>query len=283
MRLAEALTAYVAQRKQEGLSPYTLKAYGLQIGLLIRDLGDPEASDVTTEMLRGHLAPHVDRLKPASMAHKVRAIRGFFKWMHEDAEIIPRNPALKIREPKLGQRIPKALDVDELELMRDACRSAFERALVETFYSTGCRVGELHLVNRASIDWDHRTIRVHGKGNKERDVYLGSKAVLRLRQYLKERDDQNPALFATERNPHRRMSIHQLQYVMKRIAKRTGLGDRVSPHVLRNTMATQMHNRGASIDVLQSLLGHDDPKTTRIYAAMSGKRRHEAFERYFPD
>ncbi len=149
--------------------------------------------------------------------------------------------------------------------------------------STGCRVGELHLVNRASIDWDHRTIRVHGKGNKERDVYLGSKAVLRLRQYLKERDDQNPALFATERNPHRRMSIHQLQYVMKRIAKRTGLGDRVSPHVLRHTMATQMHNRGASIDVLQSLLGHDDPKTTRIYAAMSGKRRHEAFERYFPD
>ena len=283
MRLTEALAAYLAQRKQEGLSPYTLKAYGLQLRLLIRDLGDPEAADVTTEALRRHLAPHVDKLKPASMAHKVRAIRVFFKWAHEDAEIITRNPALKIKEPKLGQRIPKALDVDELELMRDACCSAFERALVEFLYSTGCRVGELHQVDRAGIDWDHRTIRVHGKGNKERDVYLGSKAVLRLRQYLQERDDKDPALFVCERNPHRRMSIHQLQYVVKRIAKRTGLGEKVSPHVMRHTMATQLHNRGASIDVLQSLLGHDDPKTTRIYAAMTGKRRREAFERYFPD
>lgn len=101
----------------------------------------------------------------------------FFKWLHEE-ETLLRNPAVKLKEPRLPHRIPKALSIEEVELLRDACESLLEHALIEFFFATGCRVGEIHGLNQDKLDWTRRSAVVLGKGNKEREVYFGAKAAL---------------------------------------------------------------------------------------------------------
>lgn len=283
MTITEALEAYLRRREQEGYSSHTLAAYRLQIGLLVRDVGDLDVREVTTDTLRGHLDKCIHRMKPTSVAHKVRAIRVFFKWLYEE-ELIAKNPGFKIKEPMLGKRIPKAMTMDEVELIRDACKDPFERALIELCFATGARVGEINRMNRDDINFDNRSIRVLGKGRgggDEREVYFGAKAALRLRAYLADRKDLDPALLVTERNPHGRLSIHEIQYVMRRIVKRSGVTRHVTPHTWRHTLATFLLDQGAPIDVVQEILGHEKSESTRIYASRSGRKRAEEYRRYF--
>jgi len=176
--------------------------------------------------------------------------------------------------------VPKALTLDELEWLRDACVTTRDHALVEFFFATGCRVGEVYRLNRHDLDGYRQAVIVLGKGNKEREVYLGSKARIWIQRYLTERQDTDPALFVTERAPHR-LSIHGIQHAFKRIAGRCGLAQKVHPHVLRHTLATTLLNQGAPLVAVQSILGHEKPETTQLYAVLSGEARHQAYQRYF--
>ncbi len=279
MRLSEAADAYMGVRQTEGFSPHTLAAYALQVRLLIRDVGDRELSEVTLPMLREHLAKHT-HLKSTSLAHKVRCLRSLFGWWTAE-EYIARNPTLKLREPKLPDRVPKALNVEELEELRDACRTVQEHALVEVFFASGARVSEICGLNRNAIDWHRRSLLVLGKGQKERECYLGAKAAIWLRRYLAGRKDADVALFVTTRKPHR-LIPHQCQYIFRRVARRADdLAGRVTPHIMRHTLATTLINQGAPLVAVQSLLGHSKPETTLLYARLSGNARRQAFERYF--
>ncbi len=278
MRLSDASNRYLTLRAQEGYSPYTVKAYRVQHRLLIKDIGDVEIDTVTLEQLREHLQQHM-HLKASSLGHKVRAIKSLFKWLVEE-DLLVRNPTMKLKEPKLGKRVPKALTIDELEMLRDSCTSVLEHALVEFFFATGCRVGEIHKLDRSAIDWQRGCVNVIGKGNKEREVYFGSKARIWLQRYLNHRGDKDAALFVTERNPHR-MSIHQIEYIFNRIANRCELQAKVSPHKMRHTLATVLLNQGAPLVAVQSILGHEKPETTQLYASLSGTVRQQAYQRYF--
>ena len=278
MRLSEASTRFVVARGQEGYSPHTLAAYRLQHELLIRDVGDLELSSVTLQALRDHLARQ-EHLKASSRGHKVRAIKSLFRWCEDESLILP-NPARKLKEPKLGQRVPKALNMDELEWLRDSCETAFEHALIEFFFATGCRVGEAVRINHTNVDWQRGCVVVVGKGNKEREVYFGSKARIWLGRYMRGRRDTDSALFVTQRSPHR-MTIHGIQGVFKRVARRCGLEGKVHPHTMRHTLATSLLNQGAPLAAVQSILGHEKPETTQLYAVLSGESRHHIYQRYF--
>jgi integrase/recombinase XerD len=265
-------------KAQEGFSPYTLRAYGVHFKAFRLDLEDCPIEDVTLQRLRDHASSYL-HLKPTSQASKVRALKSLFKWLHEE-EYLVRNPALKFKEPKMPQRVPKALTVDEIEDLRDACTSLLEHALIEFFFATGARVGEAHRLNRNALDWTRKAATVLGKGNKEREVYFGSRAAIWMRRYLDSRHDHDVALFVTDRNPHR-VSIHHIQRIFKRVATRRGLEDRVTPHVLRHTLATVLLNQGAPLAAVQSILGHQKPETTQLYAHLSGSVRQQAYQRYF--
>ncbi len=119
-------------------------------------------------------------------------------------------------------------------------------------------------------------------GTPSRFVFNGSgaKARIWLQRYLNQRTDDDRALFVTEREPHR-LSIHEIQYIFKRIAKRRGIEDRVSPHKMRHTLATVLNNQGAPLVTVQSILGHEKPKTTQLYASLSGSSRQQSYQRYF--
>ena len=151
MRLSEASETFLSVRAQEGFSRYTINAYRLQHELLVRDIGDLDIEDVTLQILRDHLNHH-GHLKPTSVGHKIQAIKSLFNWLVEE-ELLLRNPTLKLNEPKRGQRVPKALTIEELEFPRDSCRNALEHALIEFFFASGCRVAEIQRLNRNDIDW----------------------------------------------------------------------------------------------------------------------------------
>lgn len=280
MRLSEVFANYESDKMLEGYSPHTLKAYTVQARLLIRGIGDIDIEEVTVFTLKNYLSQDAKRLKPSSIGHRVRFIKSFFRWSLDEG-LINHNPASKLKEPKVGSRVPKALTELNIELLRESCKTAYERALFELFFTTGCRIAEIHKINRRDIDWETRSIIVRGKGDKEREVYFSIKADIWLKRYLNGRSDSDPALFIGERRPICRVSVWQIRHVVKRIAKRSGIDDNVYPHKLRHSYATHLLNNGAPLEIIQSLLGHSKLETTRLYAQLSGERRRELYRKYF--
>jgi integrase/recombinase XerD len=279
MLLSEAWSSYESDKRLEGYSPHTLKAYKIQSNLLIRHIGDIEIEIVTLEQLKSHLAKDAVRLKPSSIGHRVRFMKSIFRWAIDEG-FVTKNPSTKLKEPKQGNRIPKFLNEEDIELLREACESPLEHSIVEILYTTGCRVGEVVTLNRNSINWESRSIIVRGKGDKEREVYFNIKCGIWIKKYLKARRDSDTALFVTERKPHR-LTIAHLRYILKRIARRAGIEVSVYPHRLRHSYATHLLNNGAPIEAIQTLMGHVKSDTTRIYAHLSGERRREAYTKYF--
>lgn len=171
--LATAIHSYLEAKRLDGYSPRTLYAYRRQLHHLAERLESKTLVDqVRLEHLRAYLTGFT-HLKTSSLANRVRVVKVFFKWLHEE-EILLRNPAVKPKEPRLPHRIPKALSIEEVELLRDACASLLEHALIEFFFATGCRVGEIHGLNQDKLNWTRRSAVVLGKGNKEREVYFGA-------------------------------------------------------------------------------------------------------------
>ena len=134
-------------------------------------MGNIKISTITTLQLKKYLAESTNNLKPSSLSLHIRFIRSLFRWSHEEA-IIDLNPASKIKEPKVGKRIPKFLTEREIEYLRDACFTQIEKALFEFMFSTGCRIGEIGSLDRNSINWGNQSAIVRGKGDKEREVYF---------------------------------------------------------------------------------------------------------------
>ena len=233
--LTAALRSYLEAKRLDGYGPRTLYSYRRQLQHLAVRLGsDTLVDQIQLEHLRTYLSSFT-HLKTSSLANRVRVVKVFFKWLHEE-ETLLRNPAVKLKEPRLPHRIPKALSIEEVELLRDACKSPLEHALIEFFFATGCRGGEVHGFNHDKLDWTRRSTVVLGKGNKEREVYFGAKAALWLRRCLSNREDLSSALFVTDRRrlqkdgnlSLQRMSISQMQRIFKRIAARCGLATRVT-------------------------------------------------------
>ncbi|PAE38944.1 tyrosine-type recombinase/integrase, partial [Bacillus sp. 7884-1] len=155
MLLAKAWELYESDKRIEGFSPQTLKAYRLQSKLLIQHFNDVEIGSLTTDQLKRYLAKSSEHLKPSSLAHRIRFIKSIFRWSHEEGHI-PKNPAAKIKEPKQGKRIPKFLTDREIEHLREACFTPLEKALFEFMFSTGCRIGEIVSLDKNLINWSNR-------------------------------------------------------------------------------------------------------------------------------
>lgn len=280
MLLSELWGKYVADKRIEGYSSLTLEVYGYQCQLLQGYMKNKQVKDITAEDLKQYLIQEGQHLKPSSLGHRVRFIKSLFKWAYEEGFIL-KNPTAKLKEPKLGKRIPKFLSDYEIEYFREACHTTMEKALFEFFYSSGCRIGEVANLNRTDINFYGNSVIVRGKGDKEREVYFSTRCAIWLKRYLDEREDDDPCLFATERRPIRRRSIDSLRYVIKRISKRSGINKTIHPHQLRHSYATHLINNGAPLEVIQSLLGHEKSETTRIYAELSGKLRSDLYNKYF--
>lgn len=275
--LTEKIILFLSSKKLEGLSESTLEGYERDLNIFANHV-KKKVSDVNAADIRVYLAIFKEN-KMSTIGKKLSILKSFFSWLAGE-EIIQRDPTTRIKAPKTERLMPKALKIEELEMLREACITDRQRAFLEVLYASGTRLSEAHNLNIDDVNQQSMSSKVMGKGNKERAVYLSFRAMYHLNKYLKSRDDRSEALFVTERKPYRRLSKRGIQREIKGIAERVGLAHKVSPHVLRHTFATLTLNNGAEIAAVQELLGHSSPETTIRYARITEERKRDQHRRY---
>jgi len=275
--LHDNIKLFLSNKKLEGLSSITLKGYELDLNIFANRIRK-RTEDITASDLRIYLA-EFEHLKMSTVSKKLSVLKSFFSWLTGE-EILQRDPSARLKQPKKEKRAPKALSIEELEMLRESCETIRQRALLEVMYATGCRLDEVSSLNKSDINLQTMSCRVIGKGNKEREVYFSFKAMYHLRKYLMGRTDEEEALFTTLRKPYRRVGHRAIQREIKRISLAAGIEKNVTPHTLRHTFATLTLNNGADIVAVQHLLGHSSPATTQTYAVLSDARKREQHKKY---
>lgn len=262
---------------EKNASKYTIRNYRTDLRRFLEFLADEEVSDlsrVTRTVARRYLARLTSSgYVRASIARKVTVVRAFYKYLTREGWL-DSNPLINLAIPKAERRLPIFLSVDESVRLLEAPDLATifgvrDRAILELLYSGGCRVSEIVGLDVRSIDAPGKQLRVWGKGSKERIVLIGEPALQAVAHYLGNARaslagaHDTAALFLNRRGG--RLSARWIQIMLDRYRKKSGLGKRVTPHVLRHTFATHMLDGGADLRVVQSLLGHASLTTTQIY------------------
>jgi integrase/recombinase XerD len=271
---------------ERGLSENTLKSYRYDLVLLAQHLAKNNSSLATAsrEDLLNFLATQVQAGRsPRSLSRYLSGFRQFYQWLLREGRI-RKDPSALIDSPKLGRGLPKALNEKQVEALLEApdVESPLglrDRTMLELMYATGLRVSELISLEAVNLGINQGVVRVMGKGGKERLVPLGEEALSWLQRYLEEsrpdllRGGDCPLVFVTSRKSG--MTLQAFWYAIKKHAAAAGIGQKVSPHMLRHSFATHLLNHGADLRVVQLLLGHSDLSTTQIYThiAREGLKR----------
>lgn len=272
------LRMYLASKKLDGLSDLTLDRYREQLTRFVHAIPKPP-SEIQTMEIRAYLAAYqASGVMMSSVSTMQSCLKSYFSWL-EAEDIIAKSPMRKLKAIKVPKRTPKFMTAKQMELLRLACRDNRDRAILETYYSTGCRVSELQKANRAAINMADGSLSVIGKGNKERVVYINERAMVHLKKFLDEAPCDDGSLFPRERARYARMSVRAIQNVFARLGQVAGIERRVHPHLMRHTIATTLLRNGTDIAKIQRLLGHSNPATTQVYAITDDAAVHDAHKR----
>ena len=244
-----------------------------------------------TDYLRSFLAYLAEsNYSPATMARKIATLRSFCRWLERNG-VIDSNPMTLIRTPRQKKRLPKAINVEQVEQLLSAPNDktllgARDRAILETLYSTGIRVSELVGINFGDIDETGQAIIIRGKGRKERIVPLGSHAMAAIEHYLQMMNTHNVTnetgepVFINKHNT--RLSTRSVRRNVSKYLEKVGLDPVISPHTLRHSFATHLLDNGADLRSVQELLGHQSLSTTQIYTHLTTKRMKESYDSAHP-
>ena len=290
--LIEQFLHYLAVERS--YSEHTLRAYSKDLRLFEeflrgRGLSAPQAGP---RDVRGFLATlRVRGLSRASVARRLAAVRSLYRFLVRQG-VIESNPMVTLRTPRRERRLPLFMTVDEVERLLKApdtstWMGARDRAVLETLYGAGLRVGELVALSDDDMDLRAEILRVRGKGKKERLAPMGTCAADALRHYL---DVRNTRLFtrrqynATFLNARegRRLTARSARRIMQRYLNQAGLDGRLSPHALRHSFATHMLNNGADLRAVQELLGHEHLSSTQIYTHLMPEDLKAVYQRAHP-
>ncbi|MFK7960788.1 MAG: tyrosine recombinase XerC [Phycisphaerales bacterium] len=248
-----------------------------------------------TTIIRGFLTRLDEHdYSAATLARKIATLRSFYRWLEKSSHI-DGNPMLLIRTPRQNKRLPKAIDVDQVERLLSApdageLLGARDRAILETLYSTGIRVSELVGINRADIDVDEQAMIVRGKGRRERLVPLGTHALKAIAHYREmlladprgktDLPEADAPLFINKHGG--RLSTRSVRRKVSKYLQIAGLDPDISPHTLRHSFATHLLDNGADLRSVQELLGHQSLSTTQVYTHLSTSRMRQAYDDAHP-
>lgn len=273
------LKMFIAAKKIEGCSDRTVTYYKSTVEHLLKCIDTP-IRKITTDEIRSYLAQYQEKggCSKTTIDNIRRNISSFFSWLEEEDYIL-KSPMKRIHKIKTVQPVKETISDELIERLRDACLCKRDFAIVDLLYSTGIRVGELVRLNIDDISFEERECVVFGKGDKERRVYFDAKAKLHLQDYLKERDDDNPALFVTLDAPHQRLKISGVEIRIRSLGRSIN-AEKIHPHKFRRTMATRAIDKGMPIEQVQKILGHSQIDTTMQYAMVNQSNVKNAHRKY---
>ena len=272
-------------------SEHTVKAYRGDLenfrDFLLKE--EKKIEDTNAATINAYVSTLYGKNSPASVERKVSAIRSFFSYLVRKG-LVAQNPAKLVRTPRKKKHLPVFLSVDEvfnLVDVKDQEKSPLcvrDRAILELLYSSGLRVSELAGATLADLSMGEAVIRVRGKGNKERIVPVGSKALSALGEYLDVREELKPAsdrIFLNSRGGG--ITTRSLARIIKKYGLVSGISKNVSPHVLRHSFATHLLAGGADLRAIQEMLGHASLSTTQRYTHLSVERIMEVYDKTHPN
>jgi len=293
-------------------SDYTLKSYGADLAQFSLFLGGEIGSQSPEPRLNVTFPESIDEklmnvapltvreflnylygqnYTKSTTARKLATLRSFYKFLIKRGQV-QTSPLASIRTPKQEKRLPKCLDLEQVQKLLDApgdgdVLSARDKAMLEVLYSTGIRVSELVALEAADLDLTEGILRVTGKGRKDRLTPIGSQAIKALQRYfeLKNIDPrmQNPATAKVFLNKHgQSLSTRSVRRKLDKYLVQAGLDPGISPHTLRHSFATHLLNNGADLRSVQELLGHQSLSTTQIYTHLTTSRVKEAYDNAHP-
>lgn len=273
------IDAFVSAKRIEGCSEKTLKYYRTTIETMVTSI-DKGIRHIQTEDLRSYLTDYQSKNQSSRVTidNIRRILSSFFSWL-EDEDYILKSPVRRIHKVKTATNIKETYTDEDLEKMRDGCTELRDLAMIDMLASTGMRIGEMVLLNKADINFNERECVVFGKGDKERIVYFDARTKIHLQNYIDSRTDDNPALFVTLRSPHERIKIGGIESRLREMGKKLAI-QKVHPHKFRRTLATMAIDKGMPIEQLQQLLGHKRIDTTLQYAMVKQSNVKLAHKKY---
>ena len=260
------------------MSLNTIDAYRRDLYAFAKNID--KISDIDRNLINSYIRGlKENKYAPTSIIRKVASLRGFFKWA-TSMNIISKNPASTLEQPKVPQRLPKIITLSDIESILHSNLSLLESVIVEMLYSCGLRVSELVNLKINDIEITAKYVRCIGKGSKERLVPIGKKAVEILKKYYAERD----FLIKKYKLNTKKLLINSTGRMLNRqdvysIIHKKGkeINKNISPHTLRHSFATHLLENGADLRVVQELLGHSDVSTTQLYTHISKKRLKDVY------
>lgn len=273
------VSLFLSSKRIEGCSEKSLKYYETTINTMLSEL-QKSIKEIETDDIRNYLTDYQSRKQSSKVTidNIRRILSSFFTWL-EDEDYILKSPVRRIHKVKTATNIKETYSDEALEIMRDSCSELRDLAMIDMLASTGMRVGEMVLLNRNDIDFAERECVVFGKGDKERIVYFDARTKIHLQNYLRSREDDNPALFVSFAAPHNRLQINGIEKRLRKIGNQLGI-NKVHPHKFRRTLATMAIDKGMPIEQLQQLLGHKRIDTTLQYAMVKQNNVKIAHRKY---
>jgi integrase/recombinase XerD len=284
---------------EKGYSENTRVAYKNDLGQFLDYLKTkavPAPND-WSEVKKDHLVAYILSLKAdreyasTTVARKVAAIKSFFHFLVAEG-FIRDDPTATLDSPRVKKYLPRAISQEDVEKLLEAPgqstepRALRDRAILELLYATGMRVSELVALNEGDVDLPSASVRVIGKGDKERVIPIYDRAVQAIEAYVSKgrvrllRDPEKKALFLNQRGE--RLTRQGLWLIVKGYVKVAGLKVPVTPHTLRHSFATHMLRGGADLRNVQELLGHANIATTQVYTQVSNERLREVYDEAHP-
>lgn len=260
--IEQKASLYIQCKKLEGLSKKTLYNYSLELNKFSQFFHKP-ISTINSMDIRAYMNAMSEFRSASTTNTKMSIIRDFFQWLQNE-EFIISNPTKKIKNVKEAKTEREPLSDEEVEVIRESLEDIRDKAVFEFLLSTGCRAEETVNVKVSDIDWHKMSLKVIGKGNKERRVYFNQRTKVILRKYLEIRNWSSEYLFNSIRGKHGKIGTRALQLMVKKMGERVEI--HLYPHLMRHTFATRALNAGMALEIVQALLGHSNVGTTQVYA-----------------
>lgn len=269
---------------QKGLSSETYRAYVNDIEDLLGFLNERGVSIPDRLMVRSYMMKLHTSYNRSSINRKLSSIKGFFDFILTQTDL-DLNPFAHVRSLKKHEDLPKFMTPDEMIDLIEGVQDLRDRAVLELFYSTGVRVGEVEAMSCMDVDMDSGFILVTGKGSKQRRIPVGKRALSAITEYLQSRGIPDPIycaepLFLNSRK--KRLTSRSIRRLVDRWAKSASLNRHISPHVIRHTFATHMLDAGADLRAIQEMLGHASLSTTQHYTHLTLDKLMDVYDKAHP-